>query len=115
MRERAGLYDSDSDDDPEMEEIRETARKSVLNQLRVRLHQASASTLQWRLWHSSHWKEWNRSEMDCKPILEWFYLFPLISMRAVPIVSSQHWLDVDADPWCKRVLKVYLHQELVFT
>ena len=30
MRERAGFYDSDSDDDPEMDEIRQTARKSVL-------------------------------------------------------------------------------------
>ena len=30
MRERAGFYDSDTDDDPEMDEIRQTARKSVL-------------------------------------------------------------------------------------
>ncbi len=29
LREAAGLYDSDSDDDPEMDEIRKTARKYV--------------------------------------------------------------------------------------
>ena len=29
MRERAGFYNSDSEDEPEMNEIRRTARKSV--------------------------------------------------------------------------------------
>ena len=35
------------------------------NLLRSRVHKASASALQWRLWHSSHWKEWSHSRMGC--------------------------------------------------
>ena len=39
--------------------------------------------------------------MDWNSILEWPHLFPLISMRAVSLVSSQRWLCLDTDAWCK--------------
>ena len=46
--------------------------------LRVRLHQGSASWLQWLLRHISQLKECGHSKMCCNPILERLYLFPLI-------------------------------------
>ena len=42
---------------------------------RAHLHQASGSTLQWRLRFCSHWKQWSRSRMGLQPIfkrLHWF-------------------------------------------
>ena len=70
-----------------------------------RLHQASTSMLQWCLRHSSHWKQWSCSKMGCNPILEWLYLCPSISIRAMLQASSNHWHCIDTDTWCKRVLK----------
>ena len=76
-------------------------------QFRVRLHWASASTLRWPMQHSSHWNQRSYSKLGYNPSLGWLYLFPLISMRAVSQASSQCWLSVDADAWCKRALSVY--------
>ena len=48
--------------------------RPFLPTVRPHLHQASASTLWWRLQHCFHWKEWSHSKMGCNPILEWLFV-----------------------------------------
>ena len=71
-------------------------RMSLCWTIRIRLHQTSAS-MQFQCCN-------NQSKMDCNPILEWLYLFPLISIRTISQASSQRWLWVDANACCKWTL-----------
>ena len=71
----------------------------LLRTLRVRLHQVSASRLRWRLRFCSHWKQWSRLKMGCKPILEWLLCFQWEQNR-------KHHRSLDADTWCKWALIV---------
>ena len=82
----------------------------VLTILRVRFTASvsvnAESMLWWHSSQSSHWKEWSCFKMGWNPILERLHLFSLISMRAVWQVSSQHWLCIDAEIWCKEALMI---------
>ena len=66
----------------------------ILPVLRVSSHQASASIQSQccdDICHTVLIRECSHSKTGCNPILEWLYLFPLISMRAVSQASSQRW------------------------
>ena len=73
------------------------------------------SMLRWCLRHRSHLREWCCSRMDCSPIPGWLYLFPMISMRAISLASSQHWLSVDTDTSYKRALNFHVLCLLLWT
>ena len=59
-----------------------------------------ASTLWWRLQHSSHWNEWSRSKMSRNPFLKWLHCGQWEVCR-----RSHGNRYIDANAWCKWALK----------
>ena len=68
--------------------------------LRTCLHQASASTLRWRLQFCSHWEQWSCSRMGLQPIFKQLHCFQWEQNR-----KCHH--SVGADAWCKQALRDY--------
>ena len=66
--------------------------------LRTCLHQASASTLRWRLRFCSHWEQWSCSRLRLQPIFKRLHCFQWEQNR-----KRHH--SVDANAWCKQALR----------
>ena len=75
--------------------------------IRARLHKASASVQSKRYFFASdiaHWNQWKQIESLQNGAAAHFWMTAFFSMRATVQPSSQHWLWVDANAWCKRAL-----------
>ena len=70
---------------------------------RVRLYQASASTLRWPLRFCSHWKRRSHFRMGLQIIFKWLHCFQWEQNR-------KHHRRVDADAWYKQALRTVIQR-----
>ena len=69
----------------------------IVIRIRVRLHQASESTLRWHLWFCAYWIQWSHSGMELQHIFKRHWCLQWEQNRKCHC-------SVDTDAWFKQTL-----------